>query len=281
MAIACKSDNVIDKTAACLLPMQIAALRKVMGGPRPAMARRSIPIGHGTPGSARRRPGRDPGLAIWKMGGYASATNNGALLPWRAVNSAVFRSPPLDVADDVTSLTRYALNANIDEAYAAAHVKWGALNEAPVDFMHADATDLDPFTRRGGKIILFHGVSDPVFSILDTMRWLDAVNKREKGRRALRAILSRAGDEPWARRSGDGSVRHLLAIGGVARKGREARRDHRHRRGRHAMAGTRTPALPLSRAAPSQGSRQRRRAGKGRRLYLPVSAQPDRNCERI
>jgi feruloyl esterase len=94
----------------------------------------------------------------------------------------VFRSPPLDVADDVTSLTRYALNANIDEAYAAAHVKWGALNEAPVDFMHADATDLDPFTRRGGKIILFHGVSDPVFSILDTMRWLDAVNKREKGK---------------------------------------------------------------------------------------------------
>jgi feruloyl esterase len=87
----------------------------------------------------------------------------------------------LDVASDVTSLTRYALNADIDQAYHDAHVKWGALNEAPVDFMHADATDLSAFTRRGGKIILFHGVSDPVFSVLDTIRWLQAVDRREHG----------------------------------------------------------------------------------------------------
>lgn len=184
MAIACKSDNVIDKTASCLLPMQIAAMRKVMGGPLTSDGKAVYSDWAWDAGiGAKTAQGVTQGWRIWKMGGYASATNNGALLRLGAPsNSAVFRSPPLDVADDVTSLTRYALNANIDEAYAAAHVKWGALNEAPVDFMHADATNLDPFTRRGGKIILFHGVSDPVFSILDTMRWLDAVNKREKGK---------------------------------------------------------------------------------------------------
>jgi hypothetical protein len=184
MKIACKSDNVADKTSACLLPMQIAAMRKVIGGPltsdgKPIYSDWAWDAGIG----AQTAQGVTQGWRIWKMGGYASPTNNGALLRLGAPsNSAVFRSPPLEVADDVTSLTRYALGANIDEAYAAAHVKWGALKEAPVDFIHADATDLSPFTKRGGKIILFHGVSDPVFSVLDTLRWLDAVNKREKGK---------------------------------------------------------------------------------------------------
>lgn len=181
--ITCATDTPADKTAACLLPMQVAALRKVMGG---AMTKDGKPVysdwawdaGIG----AQTARGVTQGWRMWKMGGYASATNNGALLRLGAPsNSAVFRSPPLEVADDVTSLTRYALGANIDDAYAAAHVQWGALKEASVDFMHADATDLSPFTKRGGKIILFHGVSDPVFSVLDTLRWMDAVNKREKG----------------------------------------------------------------------------------------------------
>lgn len=184
MKIACKSDNMADKTNACLLPMQIAAMRKVMGGPLTKDGKAIYSDWAWDAGiGAKTAQGVTQGWRIWKMGGYASPTNNGALLRLGAPsNSAVFRSPPLDVADDVTSLTRYALGANIDEAYAAAHVKWGALKESPVDFMHADATDLSPFTRRGGKIIMFHGVGDPVFSVLDTLRWLDAVNKREKGK---------------------------------------------------------------------------------------------------
>ena len=184
MKIACKSDNMADKTEACLLPMQIAAMRRVMGGPLTRDGKAIYSDWAWDAGiGAKTSQGVTQGWRIWKMGGYASATNNGALLRLGAPsNSAVFRSPPLDVADDVTSLTRYALNADIDEAYAAAHVKWGELKESPADFIHADATNLDAFTKRGGKIILFHGVSDPVFSVLDTMRWLDAVNRREKGK---------------------------------------------------------------------------------------------------
>jgi hypothetical protein len=184
--VACRGDTLADKTGQCLLPMQIAALRKVMDGPltrdgKPIYSNWAWDAGIG----AKTAQGVTQGWRVWKMGGYASPNNNGALLRLGAPsNSAVFRSPPLNLADDITSLTRYALNADINEAYAAARAKWGALNEAPVDFMHADATDLSSFTKRGGKIILFHGVSDPVFSVLDTVRWLDAVNKREKGKAA-------------------------------------------------------------------------------------------------
>ena len=45
--------------------------------------------------------------------------------------------------------------------------------------MRADSTDLTAFKARGGKLIIAHGVSDPVFSIIDTVDWwkdLDAVN---------------------------------------------------------------------------------------------------------
>ena len=182
--VTCRSDLVADKTSSCLLPIQVAALRRVMGGPltrdgKPIYSDWAWDAGIG----ARTAHGVTQGWRMWKMGTYASPTNNGALLRLGAPsNSAVFRSPPLDVADDVTSLTRYALTADIDEAYAAARVKWGKLNEAPVDFMHADATDLSAFTARGGKIIIFQGVSDPVFSINDTLRWLGAVDRREKGK---------------------------------------------------------------------------------------------------
>ena len=181
--VTCASDNPANKTAACLLPMQVVALRKVMGGPRTHDGQAIYSNWAWDAGiGAQTAKGMTQGWRIWKMGGYGSDTNNGALLRLGAPsNSAVFRSPPLDVASDVTSLTRYALNADIDQAYHDAHVKWGALNEAPVDFMHADATDLSAFTRRGGKIILFHGVSDPVFSVLDTICWLQAVDRREHG----------------------------------------------------------------------------------------------------
>lgn len=184
--VTCKGDAPADKTASCLLPMQVAALRKVFGGPHTRAGTAIYSDWAWDAGiGARNAQGVTQGWRIWKMGGYGAQANNGALIRLGAPsNSAVFRSPPLDVAGDVGSLARYALSAEIDAAYAAAHVKWGAFNEAATDFMHADATDLSPFTRRGGKIILFHGVSDPVFSINDTLRWLGAVDRRAKGKAA-------------------------------------------------------------------------------------------------
>lgn len=61
-------------------------------------------------------------------------------------------------------------------------MKWGRFNESAADFMNADAVDLRRFTARGGKILMFHGVSDPVFSINDTIAWLKRVDRFEKGK---------------------------------------------------------------------------------------------------
>lgn len=47
--------------------------------------------------------------------------------------------------------------------------------------MHADATDLSAFASRGGKTILFHGVSNSVRSVHYTPLWYKAVPRKEKG----------------------------------------------------------------------------------------------------
>jgi poly(3-hydroxybutyrate) depolymerase len=44
--------------------------------------------------------------------------------------------------------------------------------------------DLAAFRAHGGKAIVPHGVSDPVFSVLDTIAWWKEVDRRNKGRAA-------------------------------------------------------------------------------------------------
>jgi feruloyl esterase len=171
-ALACPS----AKTADCLLPVQIAALKKVMDGPRSKDGRPLYAPWPWDPGMGAF------GWRIWKMGPAASPTNQGlAISLGGASASAVFTSPPTAVADDPAALTRYTLGVDIDQNDAKTRVKWGAFNESAADFMHADATDLSRFTRRGGKMIIYHGAADPVFSLDDTVAWFKAVDAREGG----------------------------------------------------------------------------------------------------
>jgi feruloyl esterase len=123
------------------------------------------------------------GWRAWKLGDY-NATVNNAINVTLAVGtiSAVFTSPPTPIASDPTSQMRYALGLDVTASEAASRVKWGPYNESSVDFMNAVATDLTSFTSHGGKLLVYHGVSDPVFSINDTIAWLHAVDRKEKGK---------------------------------------------------------------------------------------------------
>lgn len=50
----------------------------------------------------------------------------------------------------------------------------GALN-------NATSTYLSTFANRGGKLIVYHGTSDPVFSAHDIMRWYDQTKSDTEG----------------------------------------------------------------------------------------------------
>lgn len=55
--------------------------------------------------------------------------------------------------------------------------KNAVFKESAMDFMPpVNATQLSALKNRGGKLIVYHGTADPVFSPNDTIAWYDAVN---------------------------------------------------------------------------------------------------------
>jgi feruloyl esterase len=55
--------------------------------------------------------------------------------------------------------------------------------------MKAGGIDLSAFRQRGGKLIVVHGTSDPIFSLYDSIAWWKGVDAAEKGEAARFARL--------------------------------------------------------------------------------------------
>lgn len=93
----------------------------------------------------------------------------------------VFKVPPSVQA--LTSGPAFSLTSNIDTLLAQLHTTDATYTESAMDFMTPpDATDMSAVRRRGAKIIVYHGVSDPIFSIDDTKKWHRGVDHRSGGR---------------------------------------------------------------------------------------------------
>jgi feruloyl esterase len=50
--------------------------------------------------------------------------------------------------------------------------------------VNARSPDLEAFRKHGGKLIVYHGASDPVFSVNDTIAWWTEANARMNGQAA-------------------------------------------------------------------------------------------------
>ncbi len=98
--------------------------------------------------------------------------------------ASLFTTPPTAVPSDPRALLRYAMDFDMDRDAPRIFARTGAFTESSWDLIGAKRTDLSAFRSRGGKLIVPHGVSDPVFSINDTMRWWDEVNAASGGRAA-------------------------------------------------------------------------------------------------
>jgi feruloyl esterase len=175
------------KAATCLSSDQVATLRRVMAGPRnsrggPLYSDWAWDAGIG----GRDAGGRyQQGWRMWKIGVVGAR-------PIPALNvvlgasslSALFTTPPTPLANDPRTLLRYALAFDMDRDAPRIFARAGDFTESSWELVGAQRTDLSAFRRRGGKLIVPHGVSDPVFSVHDTMRWWDRVNAGAGGRAA-------------------------------------------------------------------------------------------------
>jgi feruloyl esterase len=93
----------------------------------------------------------------------------------------IFKVPPSTLA--LTNGPAFSLGLNIDTALAELYATDGTYTEAAMSFMTPpDATELSDVRRRGAKILVYHGVSDPIFSVEDTEAWYRGVDRRSGGR---------------------------------------------------------------------------------------------------
>ena len=186
-AITCSS----VKTESCLSSAQVTALKKVFGGARTSKGEAAY-AGWAWDAGVGGKVGAayNLGWRIWKLGPYAAPANAAINLTLGAsALPSIFVTPPVPVAMTGGGAAAYALAFNVEKYRQALTNTSGEFRQSSLEFMKADSTDLSAFKARGGKLVIVQGVSDPVFSILDTIGWWNALNKANRGRAAEFARL--------------------------------------------------------------------------------------------
>ncbi len=165
------------KEASCLTREQVAALVRSYDGPRNSKgealyANWPWDLGIG-----------DMGWRMWKIGAPGMMPAINVMLGSPAL-SGLFVTPPSPVAASPASNMRYQLEFDFD---SDAPKIFGTSAEFPRsgwDLVGAQATDLKKFRERGGKMLVPHGGSDPIFSINDTVSWWRKVDAENQGNAA-------------------------------------------------------------------------------------------------
>lgn len=76
----------------------------------------------------------------------------------------------------------FSLNASIDTLVAQINATNATYTESAMSFMTPpNPTDMSTLKNRGGKILVYHGVSDPIFSVNDTTAWYDGLQSANGG----------------------------------------------------------------------------------------------------
>jgi feruloyl esterase len=160
------------KADGCLSATQVAALQRSWMGPRNSRGERLYsewPV--------------DPGIAAsgWRTWKLESSVPPWDRLPIIAVLGAgslayVFTTPPTPVRGAPADLVDYLARFDFDRdapRIAATDAQFPESAMAVMTPPDADNPMLADFARKGGKLIVLHGVADPVFSVNDTLRWAE------------------------------------------------------------------------------------------------------------
>ncbi|QHE85585.1 tannase/feruloyl esterase family alpha/beta hydrolase [Hydrogenophaga sp. BPS33] len=152
------------RDGSCLTPAQKTVLAQVHAGGK---ASNGQPIYSAFP--------YDPGIAgnnwaTWKF------VNSVALDPLSV--GTVFTAPPAAAAD--------IAGARIDVLLPAISATSDTYKESGLALMsppgHEKPTNLQPLRARGAKMVLYHGVSDAIFSAEDTRQWFERLNTAQGGK---------------------------------------------------------------------------------------------------
>jgi feruloyl esterase len=181
-AITCRG----PKRDTCLAAAQVKALEKIYEGPKNSKGELLYADWQWDRGiGGKNAEAYYQGWRVWKMGAYDPPTNTAIIATLGSASvSSLFVTPPAEVATTGAAPLAHLLGINFDRDGAKLEAKAGEYTDAVLEFMKADSTDLSAFRNRGSKLVIVHGVSDPVFSIRDTIHWWNEVNRANQERAA-------------------------------------------------------------------------------------------------
>lgn len=122
------------------------------------------------------------GEPLYSSWAYDSGINAKGWRDWKLGDSQTEQPNSISYKMGLGSLTHYYLTPrqvqtdplDVDLDLAAEQVKAvGGIHDA-------DDLDLSTFAQRGGKMIVYHGVADPIFSALDLRDWYNALTQADK-----------------------------------------------------------------------------------------------------
>lgn len=156
------------QNAACLADDKAKALDRVFKGTRNSKGEPIYARWPYDPGLAA------PGWRAWKLGTpNVSPPNarNMTLIPGSIAYD--FMSPPEKPGDLATWVQAFDFDRDPPKV-----MKTADGFEAGMEFEAALSPDIDAFRKKGGKLLFFHGVADPIFSALDTIDYVDQLKRR-------------------------------------------------------------------------------------------------------
>ncbi len=96
----------------------------------------------------------------------------------------IFSTPPRILSPDPQAAIDYLLGFDFDRNSSAIFATTQEFPRSAWEDVGARSADLALFQRHGGKLIVYHGASDPVFSSDDTVSWWNEVNGKMHGKAA-------------------------------------------------------------------------------------------------
>lgn len=118
------------------------------------------------------------GNALYNSWPYDAGINAAGWREWKLGTSQDATSNALNVKYGNDSLPRYFMNQKDSTQFNQLHYNFDhaleQVNET-ARINDVDAVDFSTFSQRGGKLIIIHGTSDPVFSAQDTVDWYKKV----------------------------------------------------------------------------------------------------------
>jgi len=164
-----------EKQASCLSRAQVDALVRVHDG---VATKAGKPLYAGFPWDAGWS---DMGWRIWKIGsadGRIPAIN---VMMGAPALATIFTVPPRAPGTGLESSLAYHLGFDFDRDGGAIYATSSEYPRSGWQDVGARSPDLAAFRKRGGRMVVPQGVSDPVFSINDTIAWWNEVNGRSGG----------------------------------------------------------------------------------------------------